>query len=73
MAKKLLAVFLTLVVVVAVHTWKAEAADKKGKNFKACEAACLKDCEAEDGVGRITNSECKMKCVGQCEQEKTRG
>ncbi|KAL6217430.1 hypothetical protein ACLB2K_010647 [Fragaria x ananassa] len=63
MAKKLLAVFLMLVVIVAVHTHYADAASSGPKKSGKCESACEQECDGEDGNGREGAEHCKMKIV----------
>lgn len=72
MAKKLVAVFLTLVVVVAaLHVRKAEAEEtiEEAKQFVECEKTCLEECEAENN----TNTRCEMKCDTECEEKESAG
>ncbi|XP_008235389.1 PREDICTED: major pollen allergen Ole e 6-like [Prunus mume] len=64
MAKKLVAVFLMLVVVVAaLHIREAEAEDGDHKEYKECFGNCLKECEDGDAHGQTY---CEMSCDTEC-------
>lgn len=71
MAKKLVAVFLMLVVVVAaLHIREAEAEDGDHQEYKECFGNCLKECEDGNAHGQTY---CEMSCDTECASKESAG